>query len=362
MAEEQDDSQKTEDPTPKRLEETRKKGQVPNSREVASWFMILAFTLLVFTLIESVAVDLSRAMRGFLENGYDVSLDQGNLIDVLANTAIDVGMALILALSLPLAAALAASLLQFGFLWAPESIAPKLEKISPISGMKRLFSMRSVTEFIKGIVKISIVGVVATVIMYPEVENVTAFLDMDLISLVQEIVRLGGMMLVVVLMMVTIIAGIDLIYQRYEHMKKLKMSRQEIKDEFKQTEGDPVVKNRIRQIRTERARKRMMAQVPQSDVVVTNPTHFAVALSYDPTSNSAPRMTAKGADLVAKRIRDLANDNDIPIVENPPLARALYAGCEVDDEIPADHYQAVAEVIGYVYRLKGKKMPEEPQE
>ena len=358
MAEQQDDSQKTEDPTLKRLEETRKKGQVANSREVASWFMILAFTLLVFTLIESVAIDLSKVMRGFLENGYDVSLDQGNLIDVLVNTVFDVGLALLLVLALPLAAALAASLLQFGFLWAPESIAPKLEKISPISGMKRLFSMRSITEFIKGILKIIIVGVVATVIIYPEVKNVTSFLDMDLAVLVQEIMRLCGMMLIVVLMLVTVIAGADLIYQRYEHIRKLKMSRQEIKDEFKQTEGDPVVKNRIRQIRTERARKRMMAQVPQSDVVITNPTHFAIALAYDPTSNSAPRLTAKGADLVAKRIRDLANDYDIPIVENPPLARALYAGCEVDDEIPAEHYQAVAEVIGYVYRLKGKQMPQ----
>ena len=358
MAEEQDDSQKTEDPTPKRLEETRKKGQVPNSREVASWFMILAFTLLVFTLIETAGVELSRVMRGFLEQGYAVSLDQGNLIDVLSDTSLEVALALLLPLSLPLAAAFCASVLQFGFLWAPESIAPKLEKISPVSGMKRLFSMRSVTEFLKGIIKIVIVGVVATIIMYPEVKNVTRFLDMELLALVQEIIDLSGMMLIVVLMMVTIIAGIDLVYQRYEHMKKLKMSRQEIKDEFKQTEGDPVVKNRIRQIRTERARKRMMAQVPKSDVIITNPTHFAVALSYDPVGGSAPRVMAKGADLVAKRIRDLANDNDIPIVENPPLARALFAGCEVDDEIPTEHYQAVAEVIGYVYRLKGKTMPD----
>jgi flagellar biosynthetic protein FlhB len=161
-----------------------------------------------------------------------------------------------------------------------------------------------------------------------------------------------------VIILMTLIAFIDIIYQRYDHHKKLRMTKQEVKDEFKQTEGDPQIKGRLRQLRQEKARQRMMAAVPESSVVVTNPTHFAVALKYDQATMSAPILVAKGVDLVAKRIRDLARENEIPIVENPPLARALHAGVELDQEVPPEHYQAVAEIIGYVMRLKQGLRPD----
>jgi len=206
------------------------------------------------------------------------------------------------------------------------------------------------------------VGGVILVYMFAEFEDLPKFLTMEM---GQVLVDLRDAMLVVlaaVLFVLAIIALLDLLYQRHEHNEQLKMSRQEGKDEYKQTEGDPLVKGRIRQIRMERARKRMMQAVPEADVVITNPTHFAVALKYEHEAMNAPILVAKGADLVAKRIRDLADENDVPIVENPPLARALYAGVELDEEIPQEHYQAVAEVIGYVMRLKRPDVIQQAQQ
>jgi flagellar biosynthetic protein FlhB len=190
----------------------------------------------------------------------------------------------------------------------------------------------------------------------PQLDRVEVLMQMDVAQTADETRLLIAQMFVVAIFVMGIIAGLDYIYQRFEFLKQMKMTKQQVKDELKQSDGDPLVRGRLRQIRADRARARMMAAVPTADVVVTNPTHFAVALKYESEIMSAPRVVAKGVDEVAFRIRDLANDNDVPIVENPPLARALFATADLDDEVPSEHYKAVAEIISYVFQLKNKKL------
>jgi flagellar biosynthetic protein FlhB len=352
MADEQDDSQKTEEPSQKKLDEARSKGQVVNSREVGHWFMILAATVFVAMLMPRMLSDITRLLRPFLEMPDLIAADAGSLRTIAMDTFVHLLMIAVLPLVLVMVAALAGTLLQHGFVVSTESIQPKLEKISPFAGAKRLFSGRSLAEFAKGILKLGIAGAVGFGLVWPAIGNVAAMVQLDMAQLLGITGSLAVRMMGGVLGAMTAVAGLDYFYQRMKHMKSMRMTKQEIKDEYRQTEGDPMIKGRLRQIRMERARKRMMAAVPQSDVIITNPTHFAVALKYDAASMAAPRVVAKGADLVAHRIRALAREHDVPLVENPPLARALFAAVEVDAEVPPEHYKAVAEVIGYIMRLR----------
>ncbi len=237
-----------------------------------------------------------------------------------------------------------------------EGITPKLDKISPMAGLKRMFSSRSLAEFVRGLLKLAVVGAVAMFLILPEVAHLNKLIGMEMVQLLGETKALLAKLLIGVVAIVAAIAAIDVIYQRLQHMREMRMSRQEIKDEFKETEGDPLVKGRLRQLRMERTRRRMMAQVPQSDVVVTNPTHYAVALKYDPNSMAAPKMMAKGVDAVAAKIREVAKEHGIPIVENPPLARGLFAAVDVDEEVTPEFYKAVAEVISYIFKLKRRRL------
>jgi flagellar biosynthetic protein FlhB len=260
-------------------------------------------------------------------------------------------------------AALAGSMLQTGILVAPEQITPKLERISPASGFKRLFSVRAVVELLKGIAKMTVVAVVGWYAIAPDMMAIERFVLLAPEDAANSTRAIVLVLMAAVMAAMTVIAGADLLYQRISHRRSLRMSREEMREEFKQSEGDPHIKGRLKQIRAERARRRMMADVPKADVVITNPTHFAVALKYEQGTMSAPRVVAKGADVIAAKIREVASANEVPIVENPPLARALYAAVDLDEEIPAEHYRAVAEVIGYVMRLKGRLggKPQEPK-
>ncbi|MGB0629810.1 MAG: flagellar biosynthesis protein FlhB [Alphaproteobacteria bacterium] len=355
MAEGGDDkSQKTEEPTQKKLDDARKKGQVPSSREVNHWFMILAATVIVAMVSPSMSSGIMSSLRKFFEAPHDIPVDKTYIADVLAGVAADIGYIMILPILLMLVAAFASGTLQSGLVVAIDRIQPKFERVSPLAGIKRLFSFKSLAEFIKGILKITIVAAVTTTLMLPSFSGLEQLVKMETILTAGVLHALVTKLLFGVLAVVTIIAVIDFLYQKFEFMKQMRMSRQEIKDEFKQTDGDPMVKQRLRQIRQERARQRMTAAVPEATVVVTNPTHFAVALKYEFDNMDAPILVAKGQDFLAQKIREIANDHDIPIVENPPLARALYAGVDIDEEIPPDHFKAVAEIIGYVMRLKGE--------
>ena len=354
MADDTDKSQKTEEPTQKKLDDSRQKGQVPSSREVNHWFMILAATIIVALLSPALTTGIMNVLKKYFQSAHEIPVNQGNIGTLILNLASDIGFLMVMPILLLIIAAFSTGMVQNGLLLAVDRIQPKLERISPMQGIKRLFSFKSLAEFLKGIAKITIVGAVATMLMLPSFGGLEQLMRMEVIVLPAILHSLATRLLIGVLAIVTVIAVIDFLYQKFEYMKQMKMSRQEIKDEMKQSDGDPAVKQRLRQIRQERARQRMSAAVPQASVVITNPTHFAVALKYELGEMDAPVLVAKGQDFMAQQIRSIADDHDIPIVENPPLARALYAGVEIDQEIPSEHFKAVAEIIGYVMRLQGK--------
>jgi flagellar biosynthetic protein FlhB len=357
MAEDtQDQAQKTEDPTPKKLEKSREKGQVAKSQEINHWFIILGLGIILTVMAPAMARGVSDTLTRFLEKAAQLPAT-GGLGPVLIETLVDMLWVLLLPMGILVIAALAANFIQIGWLISAEQLKPKLEKISPIKGAKRLFSTKSLVEFAKGIAKLCLVGFVAFLMIWPQHDLLPMLVEISLPAQL-ELMRVWGLKVTGgVLAVMTVVAALDLMFQRYKHHQEMKMSKQEIKDEYKQSEGDPQVKQRLRQLRMEKSRKRMMAAVPEADVVVTNPTHFAVALAYQHGDMAAPKVVAKGLDEVARRIREVAEANDVPLVENPPLARALHATVDLDQEIPPEHYKAVAEIIGYVMRLKGR-MPQ----
>jgi flagellar biosynthetic protein FlhB len=272
----------------------------------------------------------------------------------------DAALALLAPIVILMVAAVGSSLLQHGVVFSAEALMPKLEKISPLAGAKRIFSMRSVIEFVKGLAKVAVVGAVGTALVAPELAGLDRIVSADVVTAMDETYGLTVRLLIGVVAVITGIAILDYLFQRFKFLKEMRMSRQELKEEFKQTEGDPHIKGRLKQIRQERARRRMMSRVPEAAVVITNPTHYAIALKYELHKMTAPLVIAKGADSLALRIREVAKANDIPVVENKPLAQALYATVEIDEEIPQEHYKAVAEVISYVFRLKGKQRSPAP--
>lgn len=355
MSEQADESQKTEEATPKKLNEARERGNVAVSREINTWLMLLAAGLLITFAFPSALNGVKLALVPFVEEPHLFIIQPGDLFAVFFNTLSNIGSALFWVLLIIVLVAVAGPLIQNGPVFSPKAVGFKLEKISPIKGAKRLFSSNQLNEFLKGILKIcvvAIVGALPVLPLIPGLDSFTSYSTQDFLAILHNTLL---KMLVAVLAVLAAIAIADLIFQRYRHKKQLRMTKQEVKEEHKQAEGDPTAKQRLRQIRQERARQRMMAAVPDADVVITNPTHFAVALKYDSEEMDAPRVVAKGQDLIAQRIREIAEDNDIIIVENPPLARALFASVELDDEVPPEHYQAVAEVISYVWGLRSGK-------
>jgi flagellar biosynthetic protein FlhB len=352
---ESDDSQKTEDPTGRKLQEARDSGQVAKSQEVNNLLMILALTISVVVFGGSMARDVVNMSLPFIEAPDMVPTDLGHLTSIGWKLLGLILMAGAAPLVIALFAAFGAGYLQFGLILSSEGLMPSLEKISPMAGLKRIFSMRSLSDFLKGLLKIAVVGGIVYTVITPSVGELHKLIGMEAIQLLSVITHLLNRLLFTVFAAMVVITLLDVFYQRYEHIKGLRMSRQEIKDEMRESEGDPMVKGRLRQLRMERARKRMMAEVPKADVVVTNPTHYAVALKYDAQMTS-PKVVAKGVDKAAQKIREIALENDVPIVENPPLARGLYAAVDIDQEITPEFYKAVAEVIGYIYRMKRRKL------
>jgi flagellar biosynthetic protein FlhB len=351
-----DDSQKTEDPTGRRLQEAHDSGNVANSREVNNLLMILALTISVVAFAGAISRDLVNLTLPFVESPDKIPTDLGHLTTLGWKL---MGMILLSGaapLALAVIAAFGSGYLQFGLILSGDSLMPDLEKISPLAGLKRIFSLRSLSEFLKGLLKISIVGGISFWILMPSVGDLHKLIGMEMVQLLAVIRQLIDHLLIAVLCAMVAITLADILYQRYEHIKQLRMSRQELKDEMRESEGDPLIKSRLRQLRMERARKRMMAEVPKADVVVTNPTHYAVALRYEQAEMAAPKVIAKGVDAVAQKIREIAAEHNIPVVENPPLARGLYASVEIDQEVPPEFYKAVAEVIGYIYKLKRRRL------
>jgi len=354
MSDEEDDSQKTEDPTPKKLEEARRKGQVPISREINNWVMLLAGTIVVLGMGPGMMTDLAGVLRSYFDHVADMPDTPGGMGYIVVDAFKEILKILGLPLILLVAAAFLGPFVQVGPLFAPELLKVDISKISPIKGFERLFSMRAIVEFLKGIAKIVIISAVCWVILKPFFGGLEHFVGLPMMAATAELDTMVRRLLIGVLVVLFVMAMIDLLYQRSEHMKKMRMSKQELKDEYRQSEGDPHVKAKLRQLRQERARTRMMQAVPGADVVITNPTHYAVALKYDPVEHDAPILVAKGVDDLALRIRETAKEHNVLILPNPPLARVLFDKVEVDEMVPPEHYKAVAEIISYVFKLKGK--------
>jgi flagellar biosynthesis protein FlhB len=355
MAEE-DDAQKTEEPSDKKLEKARSKGQVASSQEVKSWFVLLAGTIGIVFMAPMIATKIRTISLPYLENVHALPTDFESMRGNLAQSIFEVSIAVAPFMLLLIVFAFAGNVLQFGLLYAPEKIKPELSKISLKTGLGRMFSSRSLVEFLKGILKLIIVAAVSLGITLPLLSDVTLLPGSSMGTILDRIENIAILIAGGTIAVMTVIAVIDYAYQQYQFAKSMRMSKQEVKDEHKQSDGDPQVKARIRALRQQRARERMMSNVPNADVVITNPTHYAVALEYKIDEMSAPKLVAKGIDSLALRIREVAEEHDIPIVENPPLARALHAAVELDEEVPPEHFIAVAEVIGYVMRLKGKTL------
>jgi flagellar biosynthetic protein FlhB len=354
MADQPEESQKTEEPSAKKLQDALEKGDVARSQEVRHWFMLSAIAIMLGTVAPFSMGRIRDSLGGFIAHSHELRADAGGLLVAVSGLLGEVASALLFPLLILVAGALAGSLLQHKLLFTTDKIKPKFSNISLMSGVKRMFSSRSIMEFTKTLLKFVIVASIAVFIIWPEGELLTQLMTIPAAEMMHVVFSLALRLLTGVIAFMTVVALIDFIYQRAQQHKKLRMTKQEVRDEYKQMEGDPHVKARIRQLRQERARQRMMAAVPESDVVITNPTHYAVALKYDYATMAVPVVTAKGADFLAQKIRELAEENDIPLVENAPLARALHATVEIDEEIPAEQYKAVAEVISFILKLKGE--------
>jgi flagellar biosynthesis protein FlhB len=350
MADESD-AEKTEDPTQKRLDEALERGDVVKSQELNTWFVIAGGTLILSTFSGSIGGGILMPMRNLIANSWMIRTDGARLIALTQN----LGYAVVTAIGLPILmlmlAAVAGNMLQHRLVWSGEQLKPKLSKISPGAGFKRIFGKQAAANFAKGLFKLIALGAVMTMILWPERTRLESLVRLDPAALLGVSNAMTVHLMGAVVAMLAVVAIGDYLFQYRQWFERQKMSLQEMKEEFKQSEGDPHVKGKIKQLRTARMRKRMMAAVPKASVIITNPTHYSVALSYE-RGMSAPVCVAKGVDNIAFKIREVAKAHDIPIVENVSLARALYATVEIDQEIPVEHYHAVAEIIGYVMGLK----------
>ena len=352
MATEQDDTEKTEDPSQKRLDDAIKRGDVVKSQEVNAWFVLAAGALVLLSFSGSMGLQLTATFRGIFANAYRVPVDGGGLMMLFRRVGVETIAAVALPFLLLTLAAIVGNAIQHRLIWSAEALRPKFSKISPLAGAKRMFSKVALVTFLKGLIKLAVIGSVLTALMWPARKHLESLIAADPVAIMPFVRTLSLQLFGAVVAILAIIAAADYLFQYQQWFERQKMSMREIKEEYKEAEGDPKIKAKIRQLRQARMRKRMMAAVPSATVVITNPTHFAVALKWERGMN-APICVAKGMDAIALKIREVAEASDVPVVENPPLARTLHATVEIDAEVPAEHYKAVAEVISYVMRLNG---------
>lgn len=346
--------EKTEEPTERRKQEVRQQGQVAKSAELGSVFVILAAFLTMKALSSYLMLRISGYMTkiyGELGQNGDFTLQSAHMLILNAGMVfMEITMPILLSV---LVVSIVVGFLQVGFMFNLEPLMPRLSRINPISGFGRIFSKRSIVELVKSMVKISIVMYFIYRFLNKEMGRIPGLIQAELGEAFVTISELVFDLATQIALVLLIIAIFDYAYQWWEHMQDLKMSKEEVKEEMKQTEGNPQIRSKIREKQRAMAMRRMMQEVPKADVIVTNPTHFSVALKYE-SEMEAPVVIAKGIDFIALRIREIAKENDVVVVENKPLAQALYKSTEVGDIIPPDLYKAVAEVLAYVYRLKRK--------
>lgn len=352
MAESESGADKSEEPTSKRLEESRKKGQIARSRELNTVAVTIAGIggLLVYG--GDFGQTLLELMRGNFALSRDVLLDDRSMaLYLLASgkMALEAMMPLLVIL---LIAAILGPIALGGWLFSPEAMAPKASRMNPASGLKRMFSTHALVELLKALAKFTVILLVALAVLSADQDDLLAIANQPLEAAIIHSAELVGWSMLWMACGLILIAAVDVPFQLWDHKQKLMMTKQEVRDEYKDSEGKPEVKSRIRQMQREMAERRMMAAIPTADVVITNPTHFAVALKYDPAKGTAPVLLAKGGDFMALKIREIAQQHKVMVLESPGLARAVYFSTELDQEIPAGLYLAVAQVLAYVYQLK----------
>lgn len=346
--------EKTEKATPKKQQEARKKGQVPRSADLPGAILLL-FVFMGFSMFGGYFKErIIQLFGNVFENWLLLEVSGGNVRALFLDIAYEILMILWPIFAIAIVVSIVGNIIQFGFLMTGEPFKMKLNKLNPINGFKQIFSMKSVVQFLKSILKVTIVGIFVYMMLKKEWSSIIMLNHLPIEGMIGYV---GGVTLQLGLQIgavLIVLSFADYIYQRYEHNKSLRMSKQDIKDEFKKTEGDPIIKGRIREKQRRMALMRMMQEVPKADVVITNPTHFAIALKYDASKMEAPTIIAKGMDHVALRIKEIAKENGVMTMENRPLARALYERAEIGDTIPADLFQAVAEILAQVYKIKGR--------
>jgi flagellar biosynthetic protein FlhB len=346
--------EKTEKATPKKKQESRNKGQVAKSQDVATAMIMLGVFLALFFIGGwMTSIFLSLFKKSFMEYMlWEISIE--NVSTVFQQVTMEAAKAVIPVMTVALVAGVFANYIQVGFLFTTEPLIMKLDKIDPIQGFKRIFSVRAIVEMLKSIFKISFVSVVVYSVLYTRKEEIFLLSQKslgDALALISTLTFQIGLIVSIILLFISIL---DYLYQKYDFEKNIKMSKQDVKDEYKKTEGDPLIKGKIKERQRQMAMKRMMQEVPKADVIITNPTHFAVALKYNAEVMIAPEVIAKGVDQVALKIKEIAKEHEIMTVENKPLARALYHQVEIGEGVPEDLFKAVAEVLAYVYKIKGK--------
>jgi flagellar biosynthetic protein FlhB len=358
VAENDNGQEKTEEATPKRLDKAREEGQVARSKELTTTMVLLAgvMGLIVF------GGRLSDAMLGIMRFNFsmprEAAFDENLMLVHLGNTAVAAVFALIPYFILIIVAAVIGPVMLGGFLISAKAIAPKMSRMNPIKGLQRMFSLTSMIELVKSIAKILVVGAMAITMLVFYQTEMLGLAQLPLITALESTLSIVGWSVLAVTAAMILIVAIDVPFQLFDHAKKMKMTLQEVKDEMKDSEGKPEVKGRIRQLQREMAQRRMMEAIPDADVVITNPEHFSVALKYDVDGGGAPLVVAKGADFMAIKIREVANAHDVLIIPIPPLTRAIYFTTEIDEEIPANLYLAVAQVLAYVFQLRSHEKGE----
>ena len=347
--------EKTEKATPKKRQDARKKGQVLKSQDVSAAILLLILFLFLFfiapSMLEGIISFLTQALhRNMLIETISIETVMKMYKDAIQEMAWIVLPIMVIAMVV----SIGANYLQFGLLFTTETLKLDLKKMDPIKGIKKIISVRAIINLIKSLLKVTLLGVVTFAIIWIYLEEVLELAFKSPWESLTTVAYLSGLMGIAAAIMLLLISILDYFYERYEYEKNLKMSKQDVKDEHKNSEGDPLIKSKIKQRQREMAMRRMMQEVPHADVVITNPTHFAIALKYDETSMDAPRVIAKGTDFVAQKIKLIAKEHDVVMVENRPLARAMYDQVEIGDPVPEEFFKAVAEILAYVYRIKRK--------
>lgn len=352
MGDESSGQEKTEDPTERRLAEARKKGDILKSTEIPSAAVLIAGLMGLYLMRGYIYTTLLAIMRHYFSQLHVISIVPANMLHITIDAMYFFALILGPLMGLIFITAALANYAQVGVMFTTEKIMPKYEKIDPIKGISRMFSIQTINNTLKSIAKISVITWAAYTVIKQHLNELLPLMNQEPLSIFIFYCQIAFLIFLKAAIVIAFLAVLDWLFQRWQFMKKMRMTKQEMKEEAKTTEGDPHVKGRIRSIQMEMARKRMMADVPDADVIITNPTRLAIGIKYDSASMVAPIVVAKGAGMIAHKIKEVAKENNVPLVEDKPLARAIYAAVEIGDEIPAELFQAVAEILAHIYGLK----------